>query len=57
MSENNKILLALLGGAAMGAALGLLFAPTDGKETREKVADAAQDLGKKIMKKAEEMIS
>lgn len=57
MSENNKILLALLGGAAMGAALGLLFAPTDGKETRNKIADAAQDLGKKIMKKAEEMVS
>ena len=57
MSENSKILLALLGGAAMGAALGLLFAPSDGKETKEKIADAAQEIGKKIMKKAEEMVS
>lgn len=51
MANKGKIALALLIGAAAGAALGLLFAPDKGEETRKKIADGVNDLGKKVMKK------
>lgn len=57
MSNNSKILLSLLAGAAAGATLSLLFAPEKGKDTRKKISDAAQDLNDRIMKKAEELVS
>lgn len=37
--------LGMLCGVAVGAALGLLFAPTSGKEMRGKVSDGARWLG------------
>lgn len=56
MTNNSKILLSLLAGAAAGAALSLLFAPEKGKDTRKKIKDAAQDINDKILKKAEELV-
>lgn len=53
----NKILLGVLGGAAIGAALALLYAPESGEETRKKISDTAGDLTDKIMKKAEEILA
>jgi gas vesicle protein len=44
MSENGKILSALVIGAAAGAVLGLLFAPSKGSELREKIKDNAGDV-------------
>lgn len=44
MGNNGKILLALLGGAAAGVALGLLLAPEKGADTREKLLSSAKDL-------------
>lgn len=56
MSENNggeTILVFLLGGA-IGACLGLLFAPQSGKETRKKVKILFDDLGEKTGELIEE---
>lgn len=54
--SNSKILLALLGGAAAGAAIGLLFAPDKGSKTREKISKSAKDLTDMILSKAEELV-
>ena len=35
-----SILAAFLGGAVVGAAAGILFAPESGEDTRSKIADA-----------------
>ncbi|HNS12178.1 MAG TPA: YtxH domain-containing protein [Bacteroidia bacterium] len=51
MNSNSKVILALLGGAIVGAALGVLFAPDKGTETRHKIADKAKEFGDKTKKK------
>ena len=40
-----NFLAAFIGGAAVGAALGILFAPDKGSETREKIAEALRKRG------------
>ena len=54
MNNNVKILAALLGGIAVGAAIGILFAPDKGSETRKKMADAAKGFGDKAKEKVKE---
>ncbi|MEY3677924.1 MAG: hypothetical protein RI924_65 [Bacteroidota bacterium] len=48
MSDNSKIVVALLAGVAVGAALGILFAPDSGSETRDKLSRSLKDLGERI---------
>jgi gas vesicle protein len=48
MKSTGKVLLALGCGAAIGALLGVLFAPDKGSETRKKLSDTANDLTKKM---------
>ena len=40
-----NVLAAFLGGAAVGAGLGILFAPEKGEDTRKKIADILRKKG------------
>jgi gas vesicle protein len=43
MTTGSKVLLALLGGAVVGAATALLFAPKSGRELRAEIAAIARE--------------
>lgn len=46
-----NFLAAFVGGAAVGAAFGILFAPERGVDTREKIAEALRKRGIKLNRK------
>jgi len=48
MNDNTKVVVALLAGLAAGAALGILFAPEKGTETRDKLTESLKKLGDSI---------
>jgi len=57
MNDNSKVLIGLLTGLAAGAALGLLFAPEKGSETRDRLSQSLKDLGDSIKDRAADEIN
>ena len=45
MSDKTKLILGLVGAAAVGVAIGILLAPETGANTRQKIASTAGGLG------------
>lgn len=50
MKNPAGLVAAFLGGAILGGAVGLLFAPESGDETRKKILDALEKRGIKLSK-------
>lgn len=50
MNNGLKTLAAFVGGAAIGAAVGLLFAPKKGEDQRREIMDAIKESGAKLNK-------
>lgn len=46
--STSTVLVSFLAGAALGAGLALLYAPKSGRETREQIADLADDAACRI---------
>ncbi len=56
MKTKNAI-LGIIGGVAVGALLGVLFAPDKGSNTRKKIAKKGSDLEKDIKSKLDDFVS
>jgi gas vesicle protein len=52
MGDGTKVVLALIAGLAAGAALGILFAPEKGAETRDKLSESLTNLSDTIKETA-----
>jgi len=54
--NTSKILLSFIAGAAIGGALGILFAPDKGTETRRKIAEKGNDVAESVKDKFNEFV-
>ncbi len=58
-NDSGNVLLALLTGAAIGAGIGILYAPEKGEKTRKKIKDnalmAKDEITKRVSQAAEEL--
>jgi gas vesicle protein len=54
--STTKILLGFIAGAAVGAAIGILFAPDKGTETRRKISDQGNDLADNLKSKFTDLV-
>jgi len=57
MSNNSKAAVALLVGVALGASLGILFAPEEGSKTRKKLKDGFDEKKDELKKKFDDLAS
>lgn len=55
-SSFGKVVLGILSGAAIGATLGILFAPAKGTVTRRKIAKNTRDLKNSVTEKLEDLV-
>lgn len=55
-NNNGKLVGALLVGAAVGAVLGILFAPAKGSETRKVIAGKSEELSSEVKDKFSELL-
>jgi gas vesicle protein len=54
--SSGKVILGVLAGVAIGAALGVLFAPDKGWNTRKRISKKAEDLTEDLRDKFEEFL-
>ncbi len=54
--SSGKVVVALLAGVAAGAALGILFAPAKGSETRKELTGKGEELKESIKEKFNEFL-
>jgi gas vesicle protein len=55
--KTSSTLLGVLGAAAAGAFLGVLFAPDKGSNTRKKISDKTKDYGDNLKSKVDGILS
>ncbi|WP_264529454.1 YtxH domain-containing protein [Flavobacterium sp. N502540] len=55
--KTSSTILGILGAAAAGAVLGVLFAPDKGSNTRKKISDKSKDYGDNIKTKFNGVVS
>jgi gas vesicle protein len=54
--STTKILFGFIAGAAVGAAIGILFAPDKGTETRRKISDQGNDLADNLKSRFTDLV-
>jgi len=54
--NSGKVVLGVLAGVAVGAVLGILFAPDKGTETRKKISRKSEDAVDEITDRFEELL-
>ncbi|MDO4781595.1 MAG: YtxH domain-containing protein [Capnocytophaga felis] len=55
MAKTGNVLLALVTGVAIGAGVGILFAPNKGEDTRQKIKDSVDSKTSKLKKKMDKL--
>jgi len=55
--NSGKVVLGVLAGVAIGATLGILFAPDKGTETRKKISRKGEDVIDEIAEKFNELLN